>query len=172
MKLLFTHRCTWRAVETSETIEESKELPQFVEERTRQQRCYRLEFDEALGESRGTIVPPTPELQHQDPRQFESKTTRVKVPPYYEADTDDNASNGVCRVYLHFASRNYCPCIWSAARARNQYHFGMRCIVEARKSGYRLTIPGVPDLSHFISAKERCNKRNYIVWLSPLHWHL
>lgn len=67
---------------------------QFVEERTRQQRCYCLEFDEALGESRGTIVPPTPGLQHQDPRPFESKTTRVKVLPYYEADTDDNASNG------------------------------------------------------------------------------
>lgn len=108
---------------------------QFVEERTRQQRCYRLEFDEALGESRGTIVPPTPGLQHQDPRPFESKTTRVKVPPYYEADTDDNASNGVCRVYLHFASGNYCPGIRSATRARNLYHFGMCRTDEARKSG-------------------------------------
>lgn len=41
------------------TVEDPRNY-QFVEERTRQQRCYRPEFDEALGESRGTIVPPTP----------------------------------------------------------------------------------------------------------------
>lgn len=147
---LFTRRCTWCAVETSETIEESKELPIRWGANTSTE-VLPPRIRRGIRESRGTIVPPTPGLQHQDPRSFKSKTTRVKVLPYYEADTDDNVSSGVCRVYLHFASRNYCPCIWGATHARNPHHFGMRPTDEARKSGCKLIIPGVPDLSHFIS---------------------
>lgn len=51
-------RCIWCAVESFKTTEDSRNY-QFVKERTRQQRCYRPEFDEALVEFQGTIVPPT-----------------------------------------------------------------------------------------------------------------
>lgn len=53
-----SRRCTWCAVETSETTGNLRNY-QFVKERTRQQRCYRPEFDEALVDSWGTIVPST-----------------------------------------------------------------------------------------------------------------
>lgn len=92
-------------------------------------------------------------------RQLESKFRRIM-----KLTRTTTLPTGVCRVYLHFASRNYCPCIRSVARARNPRHSGMRRTDGARKSGRRLAISGVPDLPHFILTRDNRDNGFMIVY--------
>lgn len=134
----FARRCTWCAVETSETTGGSKELPI------------------RWGANTSTkVLPPqirrgirgSPEVQLF--RQLQSCSIKIRAVRVKDNSSQSSAvlwswhgrqrfQRGVCRVYLHFASRNYCPCIRSSARARNPHHSGMRRTDEARKSGCRL----------------------------------
>jgi len=143
-------RCMWCAVGTFETIEEFKELPirwgantstKVLPPRIRRS-IRRVPRYNCSANSQGCSIKIRARSSQ---RQLESKFRRIM-----KLTRTTTLPTGVCRVYLHFVSRNYCPCIRSATRARNLYHFGMCRTNEARKSNCRLTIPGVPDPSNFI----------------------
>lgn len=140
MKPLFTHRCTWCAVETSETIEESKELPirwgantstKVLPSRIRRGirrvpryncsanfRCCSIKIRASSSQ-----------------RQLESKFRRImKLTRTTTLPTGSVA-------FICISRRETIVRAFGAQHAlENPYHFGMCRIDEARKSGYRVSL--------------------------------